>query len=126
MSVVVSSYLPPSLTLEGYEHFQGRSGSRLGASTASSGCTKRGLIAGAIVQPKRSPGKNFTKQDKMSYCKHPRQVEGDMKRVTGIGGIFFKAETPEALYQWYEKHLESARARWVGCDFRMGRVDTRR
>jgi catechol 2,3-dioxygenase-like lactoylglutathione lyase family enzyme len=28
-----------------------------------------------------------------------------MKRVTGIGGIFFKAKDPETLYQWYEKHL---------------------
>lgn len=28
-----------------------------------------------------------------------------MKRVTGIGGVFFKAKDPEKLYQWYEKHL---------------------
>ncbi|HTR34687.1 MAG TPA: VOC family protein [Bryobacteraceae bacterium] len=28
-----------------------------------------------------------------------------MKRVTGIGGIFFKAEHPVQLYAWYEKHL---------------------
>jgi hypothetical protein len=28
-----------------------------------------------------------------------------MKRVTGIGGIFFKAQDHEKLYQWYEKHL---------------------
>jgi len=28
-----------------------------------------------------------------------------MKRVTGVGGIFFKAENPEKLYEWYEKHL---------------------
>lgn len=28
-----------------------------------------------------------------------------MKHVTGIGGIFFKSESPEQLYQWYEKHL---------------------
>ena len=28
-----------------------------------------------------------------------------MKRVTGIGGVFFKAEDPEKLYGWYEKHL---------------------
>lgn len=28
-----------------------------------------------------------------------------MKRVTGIGGIFFKAEDPKALQAWYEKHL---------------------
>ena len=28
-----------------------------------------------------------------------------MRRVTGIGGVFFKAEDPEKMYQWYEKHL---------------------
>jgi predicted enzyme related to lactoylglutathione lyase len=28
-----------------------------------------------------------------------------MQRVTGLGGLFFKAEDPEALYAWYEKHL---------------------
>ena len=28
-----------------------------------------------------------------------------MQRVTGIGGIFFKAENPDKLYEWYEKHL---------------------
>ena len=33
-----------------------------------------------------------------------------MKRVTGIGGIFFKAKDPETLYQWYEKHLGVRRA----------------
>ena len=28
-----------------------------------------------------------------------------MKRVTCVGGIFFKSDDPEKLYQWYEKHL---------------------
>jgi len=28
-----------------------------------------------------------------------------MKKVTGLGGLFFKAENPEGLYEWYEKHL---------------------
>jgi hypothetical protein len=28
-----------------------------------------------------------------------------MGRVTGLGGVFFKAENPEKLYEWYEKHL---------------------
>jgi len=28
-----------------------------------------------------------------------------MKRVIGIGGIFFKAQNPESLAAWYEKHL---------------------
>lgn len=28
-----------------------------------------------------------------------------MRRVTGLGGVFFKAENPKRLYEWYEKHL---------------------
>ena len=28
-----------------------------------------------------------------------------MKRVTGLGGLFFKAKEPKAMYEWYEKHL---------------------
>jgi predicted enzyme related to lactoylglutathione lyase len=28
-----------------------------------------------------------------------------MKRVTGIGGVFFKAKDPKALQAWYERHL---------------------
>ena len=28
-----------------------------------------------------------------------------MKHVTGIGGIFFKAQDPKTLKQWYREHL---------------------
>jgi len=28
-----------------------------------------------------------------------------MKRVKGIGGIFFKSVDPKNLYAWYEKHF---------------------
>jgi predicted enzyme related to lactoylglutathione lyase len=28
-----------------------------------------------------------------------------MKRVTGLGGIFFKAEDPKKLNEWYKNHL---------------------
>jgi predicted enzyme related to lactoylglutathione lyase len=28
-----------------------------------------------------------------------------MKRITGIGGVFFKANDPSKLHEWYEKHL---------------------
>jgi len=28
-----------------------------------------------------------------------------MKRVTGIGGIFFKCQNPEKIKQWYARHL---------------------
>lgn len=32
-------------------------------------------------------------------------VAEEPKRVTGIGGVFFKAEDPTALKAWYKKHL---------------------
>jgi glyoxylase I family protein len=28
-----------------------------------------------------------------------------VERVTGIGGVFFRARDPEALKRWYEQHL---------------------
>jgi predicted enzyme related to lactoylglutathione lyase len=28
-----------------------------------------------------------------------------MERVTGIGGVFFRARDPQALAAWYEEHL---------------------
>ncbi len=28
------------------------------------------------------------------------------KRVTGLGGVFFKAKDPEAIRSWYQQHLE--------------------
>lgn len=28
-----------------------------------------------------------------------------MKKVTGIGGIFFKCDDPEKMKEWYQKHL---------------------
>lgn len=28
-----------------------------------------------------------------------------MRRVTGFGGLFFKAADPKKMYEWYEKHL---------------------
>ena len=32
-----------------------------------------------------------------------------MERVTGLGGVFLKADDPERMYQWYEQHLGLAR-----------------
>ena len=36
----------------------------------------------------------------------------EMKRVTGVGGIFFKSEDPEKIKQWYEKHLGLQTDQW--------------
>lgn len=41
-----------------------------------------------------------------------------MKRVTGIGGIFFKAEDPAALAAWYREHLGLDVQAWGGAAFR--------
>jgi catechol 2,3-dioxygenase-like lactoylglutathione lyase family enzyme len=35
-----------------------------------------------------------------------------MKRVTGIGGIFFKAKDPEKLRAWYRTHLGVESESW--------------
>jgi predicted enzyme related to lactoylglutathione lyase len=41
-----------------------------------------------------------------------------MKRVTGIGGIFFQARDPAALGAWYKKHLGIDVQDWGGAAFR--------
>jgi len=41
-----------------------------------------------------------------------------MKKVTGIGGIFFKAKDPAALRAWYQKHLDIDVQDWGGAAFR--------
>ena len=40
-----------------------------------------------------------------------------MKRVTGIGGVFFKAKHPEALGAWYKNHLGIDVQAWGGAAF---------
>ncbi|MGI8552894.1 MAG: VOC family protein [Dehalococcoidia bacterium] len=35
-----------------------------------------------------------------------------MKKVTGIGGIFFKCADPKKMNEWYEKHLGIPVADW--------------
>ena len=40
-----------------------------------------------------------------------------MKRVTGIGGIFFQARDPKALHAWYRRHLGIDVQEWGGAVF---------
>jgi predicted enzyme related to lactoylglutathione lyase len=46
-----------------------------------------------------------------------------MKRVTGIGGIFFKAEDPVALRAWYRRHLGIDVQDWGGAAFSWADAD---
>jgi predicted enzyme related to lactoylglutathione lyase len=42
---------------------------------------------------------------------------GSMRRVTGIGGIFFKAKDAPALQAWYKRHLGIDVQEWGGTAF---------
>jgi predicted enzyme related to lactoylglutathione lyase len=44
-------------------------------------------------------------------------MEFIMKRVTGIGGIFFNAKDPEVLRAWYKRHLGIDVQEWGGAAF---------
>jgi predicted enzyme related to lactoylglutathione lyase len=44
------------------------------------------------------------------------------KRVTGIGGIFFKAEDPKKIKEWYGKHLGFNVQEW-GVQFEWKELD---
>ncbi len=46
-----------------------------------------------------------------------------MKRVTGIGGIFFKSKDPKALAEWYRVHLGVDVQDWGGAIFRWASPD---
>jgi predicted enzyme related to lactoylglutathione lyase len=44
-------------------------------------------------------------------------LEVHIKRVTGIGGIFFKAKDASALQAWYKRHLGIDVQEWGGTAF---------
>ena len=46
-----------------------------------------------------------------------------MKRVTGIGGIFFQARDPQAMHAWYRKHLGFDIQEWGGAAFSWSDAD---
>jgi predicted enzyme related to lactoylglutathione lyase len=43
-----------------------------------------------------------------------------MEKVTGIGGVFFKAKDPKALGEWYARHLGIDVQEWGGAAFSWG------
>jgi predicted enzyme related to lactoylglutathione lyase len=47
-----------------------------------------------------------------------------MKRVTGIGGIFFKSADPKRLAAWYRDHLGLDVTDWGGAVFQWGGPDS--
>jgi catechol 2,3-dioxygenase-like lactoylglutathione lyase family enzyme len=51
-------------------------------------------------------------------------MEVTVKRVTGIGGVFFKARDAEALRAWYRDHLGIDVQPWGGAAFDRDESDT--
>jgi hypothetical protein len=49
---------------------------------------------------------------------HTALRETQMRRATGIGGVFFKAKDPKALGEWYRTHLGMNVEEWGGVAFR--------
>lgn len=50
------------------------------------------IVAAAILEPETKPSQDD-------------RAASDIKRVTGIGGVFFKAKDPAKMREWYSKHL---------------------
>jgi len=46
-----------------------------------------------------------------------------MARVIGLGGVFFRANDPVALRDWYRRHLGLDVQSWGGCTFPAGTDD---
>jgi catechol 2,3-dioxygenase-like lactoylglutathione lyase family enzyme len=46
-----------------------------------------------------------------------------MKRVTGIGGVFFKSPDPKRLSEWYRVHLGLNVEEWGGVSFQWSGAD---
>lgn len=46
-----------------------------------------------------------------------------MKKVTGIGGIFFKCQDPEKVREWYKTHLGFNVNPYYGAKFEWGKGD---
>lgn len=63
-------------------------------------------IAGWTFESHKKLAQVIVDKIKAKYLGLPQsEVEGKEKRVTGIGGIFFKSQDSKALAAWYGKHL---------------------
>jgi hypothetical protein len=53
-------------------------------------------LAAPAANPTPPPG---------SGAKQDATGETEMEKVTGIGGLFFRAKDPDGLGRWYQQHL---------------------
>lgn len=73
-------------------------------------------IAGWTFESHEKLAQTIVDKIKQLYFGETLEVK-ELKRVTGIGGFFFKSEDPKALRDWYRKHL-GLDTNDYGCTFR--------
>jgi predicted enzyme related to lactoylglutathione lyase len=75
----------------------------------------------SIIIPDELPGIRFMphhdEAGEITFLSPPPRIGGTMKRVTGIGGIFFKAKDAPSLQAWYKRHLGIDVQVWGGAAF---------
>ena len=82
--------------------------------TNAASCVGMQLRCSALDELERKMPPNMALQRTPSP---PPDLGGSMKRVTGIGGIFFKAKDAPALQAWYKRHLGIDVQEWGGTAF---------
>lgn len=74
-------------------------------------------IAGWTVESKIKLAQTIVdKINTLFFSKKPVKIKSKIKRVTGIGGLFFKTKNPVKLKEWYKNHLGFNVDDW-GCTF---------
>jgi phosphoglycerate dehydrogenase-like enzyme/predicted enzyme related to lactoylglutathione lyase len=73
-------------------------------------------IAGWTVESKIKLATTIVEKVKQLFFNTEKIDNPEVKKVTGIGGVFFKADNPKALKLWYKKHLGFNVDDW-GCTF---------
>lgn len=74
-------------------------------------------VAGWTVESKIKLAQTIVdKVEAIFYSEGQSKSIEDPKRVTGIGGLFFKTDDPEKLKKWYKTHLDFNVDDW-GCTF---------
>jgi len=74
-------------------------------------------VAGWTVESKIKLAQTIVdKVETLFYAKNNVETKEEEKRVTGIGGLFFKTEDPVKLKEWYKNHLGFNVNDW-GCTF---------
>lgn len=75
------------------------------------------FVTSAGLAAQATPGEGTGSGTPKEEAKVAPARQAPMKRVTGIGGVFFHAKDPVALRAWYKEHLGIDVQEWGGAAF---------